>query len=103
MADPGRIALEVKARRKKAGLSMAELSRRANPSPGYISKLEGGGMSSPRYSNLRAIARVLGCALADLTGEPDEKTVLDEGLDRPRLNLAFALAARQLLPRRQLS
>lgn len=65
------LATAVRARRERAGLSQAELARMAKVSPGTLSALEAGS-GNPTIGTLWALARVLGCEVADLLTEgPD--------------------------------
>lgn len=89
------LAREIRARRQAIGLTMKKLSELAGLGESYISEIERGLIEYPRVSTLRSVARALGCGISDLTGEPE--TLSDETLDYPKLQLAFAVAAKKLL------
>ncbi|PWJ54209.1 transcriptional regulator, XRE family with cupin sensor [Quadrisphaera granulorum] len=80
--DPGAlVGAAVRARRTAAGLSVAELARRAQVSGPFVSQLEGG-RSSVSIPVLYRLASALGCAANDLlplTGEVRRTTRAGEG------------------------
>lgn len=88
------LADEVRRRRTAAGLSRKKLSALAGLGETYISELERGLIEYPRISTVRAIAKILGCTVQDLTGEPEDAG--DEFIDFRRLRWAFVIAAKQL-------
>lgn len=55
--------------RKKAGISQAELARRAQIPQGVLSYIENGRTKHPRIDTMQALARALGCSLEELTQE----------------------------------
>ena len=59
--------------RKRMGLGIAELSRRAMLSPGMVSKIENGAIS-PSLASIRALARALQVPVTSLFREFDEVT-----------------------------
>lgn len=80
--DPGAlVGAAVRARRTAAGLSVAEVARRAQVSGPFVSQLEGG-RSSVSIPVLYRLASALGCAANDLlppTREPRRATRAGEG------------------------
>lgn len=59
--------------RTRAGLGIAELAKRANLSPGMVSKIENGAIS-PSLSSIRSLARALQVPVTSLFREFDEVT-----------------------------
>ncbi|HTZ38440.1 MAG TPA: XRE family transcriptional regulator [Stellaceae bacterium] len=59
--------------RKRAGLGISELARRAGLSPGMVSKIENGAIS-PSLASIRALARALQVPVTSLFREFDEIT-----------------------------
>jgi len=59
--------------RKRAGLGVAELARRAGLSPGMVSKIENGAIS-PSLASIRSLARALHVPVTSLFREFDEIT-----------------------------
>ena len=66
----------IKERRKKARLTLAELSERTNISPTSLSRYERG-EQYPRPATIANIARALDCSVADLR---DPSSAQEEGL-----------------------
>lgn len=58
----------LKRSRKRQGLSLSEVARRANISKAYLSQLEHGESKQPSYDVLSRLALVLGNSVAQLTG-----------------------------------
>jgi transcriptional regulator with XRE-family HTH domain len=56
--------------RINAGKTQAELSREAGVSLMHLSAIERGVADNPKLATLTALARALGCTIADLLGEP---------------------------------
>ncbi|MGE8942028.1 helix-turn-helix domain-containing protein [Leptospira interrogans] len=59
--------------RRRAGLGISEIARRANLSPGMVSKIENGAIS-PSLSSIRSLARALQVPVTSLFREFDEVT-----------------------------
>lgn len=59
--------------RKRAGLGISELARRARLSPGMVSKIENGAIS-PSLASIRALSRALQVPVTSLFREFDEVT-----------------------------
>ena len=59
--------------RKRAGLGVAELARRARLSPGMVSKIENGAIS-PSLASIRSLSRALQVPVTSLFREFDEVT-----------------------------
>ncbi|MCC7047422.1 MAG: helix-turn-helix transcriptional regulator [Alphaproteobacteria bacterium] len=57
--------------RRRAGLGISEIARRANLSPGMVSKIENGAIS-PSLSSIRSLARALQVPFTSLFREFDE-------------------------------
>lgn len=70
MTEPadGGLATRLTALRESAGLTKAELSRRAQVSPAYVSELEGGQGRRPSGEVLFRIAEALDVTVAELLG-----------------------------------
>jgi transcriptional regulator with XRE-family HTH domain len=68
-------------RRVKRGWSVRELARRAQVSPGAVSKLEGGVRVSPSLELGKRLAKALGVTLDYLAGMYDEEA--DASTPRP--------------------
>ncbi|WP_432484476.1 helix-turn-helix domain-containing protein [Kineococcus esterisolvens] len=84
-ADPGAlVGAAVRARRSAAGLSVAELARRAGVSGPFVSQLEGG-RSSVSIPVLYRLAGALGCAANDLLPLSGEQRRLTRAGAGPRL------------------
>ncbi|NAZ76816.1 helix-turn-helix domain-containing protein [Kineococcus sp. T13] len=84
-ADPGAlVGAAVRARRSAAGLSVAELARRAGVSGPFVSQLEGG-RSSVSIPVLYRLAAALGCAANDLLPPSGERRRLTRAGGGPRL------------------
>jgi transcriptional regulator with XRE-family HTH domain len=58
--------------RHAAGLSQEQLAYRAGVTIGVVHKLEQGRVNDPQWSTIRALARVLGADLNDLSAAQDE-------------------------------
>jgi transcriptional regulator with XRE-family HTH domain len=78
------VGIAVRARRTAAGLSVAELARRAGVSGPFVSQLEGG-RSSVSIPVLYRLAAALGCAANDLLPPSGERRRLTRAGDGPRL------------------
>ena len=57
--------------RKQAGLTIDELSEKANVPKGTLNKIIGGITKAPTLETMRSIAYALGKKLADFDNEPD--------------------------------
>ena len=68
-----RIGHRVRRERAKRGWSVRELARRAQVSPGAVSKLEGGFRVSPSLELGKRLAKALGVTLDYLAGMYDEE------------------------------
>jgi len=64
-------ARALRSRRRAAFLSQAEVAEQAGISPAYLCELEKG-LYKPSIARLRALARVLGCDIADLMADEQE-------------------------------
>lgn len=62
----------LKRRREEIGMDQAELSKRSGVSQSGISAIERGARPNPGILTLEALARGLGCRLADIY-KPDEE------------------------------
>jgi transcriptional regulator with XRE-family HTH domain len=83
--DPAsRVGLEVRARRTAAGMSIAELARRAEVSAPFVSQLESG-RSSMSIPTLYRIATALGCTANALLGTSNPKPHVTRAGTRPQL------------------
>jgi transcriptional regulator with XRE-family HTH domain len=78
------VGVAVRARRTAAGLSVAELARRAGVSGPFVSQLEGG-RSSVSIPVLYRLAAALDCAANDLLPPSGEQRRLTRAGDGPRL------------------
>lgn len=61
----------VRTLRTKAGMSQAELARRANVARRTVQLLESGRLGVAKLETLRRIAAALGCAVQDLIAEQE--------------------------------
>lgn len=52
--------------RKKKGLTLAQLSKKSNISPGYLCHLENGSRKNPSYKVMRDISNVLEKSITDV-------------------------------------
>ena len=68
---PDHVGQRVRARRQEAGLSIAEVARRADVSAPFISQLEAG-RTSMSIATLYRVAAALGCTANSLLGPDDE-------------------------------
>lgn len=59
--------------RTKAGISQAELARRAKIPQGVLSYIENGRTKHPRIDTMQALAKALGCSLEELTKEEGQE------------------------------
>jgi DNA-binding XRE family transcriptional regulator len=66
VASRGTLGGRLRASRQEAGLTQAELARKARTSRIYLSFLETGRRASPSLGVLRRLARALGVTLAEL-------------------------------------
>ena len=69
------IGHRVRRERVKRGWSVRELARRAQVSPGAVSKLEGGSRVAPSLELGKRLAKALGVTLDYLAGMYDEEEV----------------------------
>lgn len=67
---PDTLAARLMARRREAGLSVAELARRSGLTRQYVGGLEAGRKRNPTLATLTALAAALGCRLEDLASTP---------------------------------
>ncbi len=58
--------------REKAGLTQQQVAERAGVSISIVTKIEYGLTEDPRWSTMVALARGLGCSVADLVDPPSE-------------------------------
>jgi transcriptional regulator with XRE-family HTH domain len=65
MPQAQKLAMKLKALRKRQGITQAELAFKARLSPGYVARLEIG-RHEPTLTTLRKLARVLKVKVADL-------------------------------------
>lgn len=63
----------VKDLRDKAGLTQQQVAERAGLSISIVTKIEYGLTGDPRWSTMLALARGLGCSVADLVDPPSGK------------------------------
>lgn len=70
-----RVAVNIRARREQAQLSLSELARRAGISKGALSQLEAA-QANPTVETLWALAQALGVPFSDLIAEPPPPDVL---------------------------
>jgi transcriptional regulator with XRE-family HTH domain len=63
IADLGR---SIRAERRRAGLTQAELARKAGIAPNHLSRLESGEKIDPRFATVASLAAALGISLDTL-------------------------------------
>lgn len=76
-------------KRVAAGLSAAEVARRAGVDKGTISRIENGLIASPKVESLRAIGKVLGILSSDLFAIAPWMTPADLPTIRPYLRTKY--------------
>jgi phage repressor protein C with HTH and peptisase S24 domain len=70
MAEQGGLVGRLKARMAEAGLKQKNLALQAGLNETAVRDILIGKSRNPQYKTLSALARVLGCEVAELTGEP---------------------------------
>lgn len=71
--EPTYLQVELKRRRHAAGMSQRQLSEAAGLNDSAVKKIESGGVTHPRMDTLSALAKALGCSVADLMGPMAEE------------------------------
>lgn len=64
--SPKRLGVVIRTKRQAAGLTQAELAKRARVTQGYVAQIEGGRKKSPSLESLRRLAKALGVTVAEL-------------------------------------
>jgi transcriptional regulator with XRE-family HTH domain len=89
MIDVPDLGARIRRERKRAGLTLAQLSQSTGLSKAYLVKLETDRNSNPSLDVLRRIADVLDVTIADLIGSPKVRFAAEEARIPPSLR-AFA-------------
>jgi len=92
LSDERAIGRRVRAVRRHRGLDIETAAGLAGVSKGYLSRLERGERAWTRRGLLADVASALGCAVADLTGQPylaPDRQTSEAAAAIPALNLAF--------------
>ncbi|WP_431856629.1 LexA family transcriptional regulator [Azospirillum sp.] len=77
------LAREIQRRMKALKLTIAELERRAGVPAGRVKNILLGKSKNPRTDTIRKIAKALGCAASDLTGEDESGENITTSPDLP--------------------